>query len=285
MSVLHGGAAESQLDYVEQGFGRGGKEEDDDENYRDTRAEAKSAHASRMAALEAQAQAQARDRDRERERDEKNGSLGQGQVNGLNRTDFDAAEAKGGHRNQNQNQSQGRLVGDNTPPRRADSKGQQLVERGGDGYRLLGDLPGLGRDRAQQAADVKVALSLELPGEGRVGSNQGLGQGQGQGQRPAGAEPKRAVHDDGIPPEYKCAINGHVMKEPVRCLSSGIVFERATIELWLSTRGSVCPITNQPLDREDLQPADDLKNRIKRFHITQTSMRTAAKQEDDLYDF
>jgi hypothetical protein len=25
---------------------------------------------------------------------------------------------------------------------------QQLVERGGDGYRLLGDLPGLGRDRA-----------------------------------------------------------------------------------------------------------------------------------------
>jgi hypothetical protein len=68
-------------------------------------------------------------------------------------------------------------------------------------------------------------------------------------------------------------------------LSSGIVFERATIELWLSTRGSVCPITNQPLDREDLQPADDLKNRIKRFHITQTSMRTAAKQEDDLYDF
>lgn len=58
----------------------------------------------------------------------------------------------------------------------------------------------------------------------------------------------------------RCAINGHVLKEPVRS-PYGQVFERATIELWLTTRGSICPITNQPLTLADLKPADDLRVR------------------------
>jgi hypothetical protein len=75
------------------------------------------------------------------------------------------------------------------------------------------------------------------------------------------------------------------MKDPVRVGSTGPVFERATIELWLATRGSVCPITGEPLSKDDLQPADDLRNRIKRYHIEQTTRRTAANEDDDLYDF
>lgn len=51
MSVLHGGAA-AQLEYLS---GRtDGKEDEDDENYRDTRAEAKMAHANRLAHLQQQ---------------------------------------------------------------------------------------------------------------------------------------------------------------------------------------------------------------------------------------
>jgi hypothetical protein len=45
----------------------------------------------------------------------------------------------------------------------------------------------------------------------------------------------------------------------------------------------VCPITNAPLDKDGLEPADDLKNRIKRFHITQMSKHAA--DGDDVYDF
>lgn len=101
---------------------------------------------------------------------------------------------------------------------------------------------------------------------------------------PQSSQPKVSA-DPTIPKEFICAINGHVMKEPVRCLASGLVYERATIELWLATRGCVCPITNAPLERSDLVADDDLRNRIKRYHIQQTSMRTAAKMEDDLYDF
>lgn len=51
------------------------------------------------------------------------------------------------------------------------------------------------------------------------------------------------------------------MKEPVRSKKSGLVFERATIEVWLATRGSVCPITHEPLYREDLEVDEDLRSR------------------------
>lgn len=61
--------------------------------------------------------------------------------------------------------------------------------------------------------------------------------------------------------EFLCAINGHVMKDPVRVKSTGLVFELATIDLWLSTNGSVCPITNTLLERSDLERADDLRSR------------------------
>lgn len=62
--------------------------------------------------------------------------------------------------------------------------------------------------------------------------------------------------------EFLCAINGHVMKEPVRAKTTGLVFEAATIELWLATRGSICPITGSTLDKKDLVPADDLRNKL-----------------------
>lgn len=73
------------------------------------------------------------------------------------------------------------------------------------------------------------------------------------------------LHDNhqrnGFLQEFLCAINGHVMKEPVKARTSGLVFEHSTIELWLSTRGSVCPITNTVLEKSDLVPDDELRNR------------------------
>jgi hypothetical protein len=71
----------------------------------------------------------------------------------------------------------------------------------------------------------------------------------------------RRKSDPAIPAEFLCAINGHVMKDPVKVRSSGLVFEQATIELWLATRGNVCPITNTFLQKADLEAEDDLRNR------------------------
>lgn len=79
------------------------------------------------------------------------------------------------------------------------------------------------------------------------------------------------------------------MKEPIKARTTGLYFEAATIELWLNTRGAVCPITNTHLDRSDLEPAEDLRNRIKRYHIQQMTMHRTVSgvggNDDDLYDF
>lgn len=51
--------------------------------------------------------------------------------------------------------------------------------------------------------------------------------------------------DSSIPDEFLCSINGHIMRDPVRATRSNLVFEKATIQIWLQTRGQVCPITHE----------------------------------------
>ena len=86
-------------------------------------------------------------------------------------------------------------------------------------------------------------------------------------------DPTKKKTDSGVPEEFSCAINGHLMKEPVRT-PDGIVFERATIELWLDTRGSICPITGNELTKGDLVVDANLQAEIVRFHIKKTNMDT-----------
>ena len=148
----------------------------------------------------------------------------------------------------------------------------------------------MGPNKEKHQQDVKIALSLEIHNNiaGTSGSNaassfmkadaKSSGGGVSSGRAAAAAN-----HDPAIPQEFLCAINGHVMKEPVRVRSSGLVFELATIDLWLQTRGAVCPITNTQLERSDLEPADDLRNRcIQLFDIALVSMLTVFVQNQAL---
>jgi hypothetical protein len=89
---------------------------------------------------------------------------------------------------------------------------------------LLGDLPSL--ERKSGAADLShfVNLKLELPKPAKTTEAKN------------GPSGKKVAN--GVDPSMACAINGHLMKDPVRA-PNGIVFERATILLWLETRGQV----------------------------------------------
>lgn len=87
------------------------------------------------------------------------------------------------------------------------------------------------------------------------------------------------------------------MKEPMRVVGTDLCFEKATIEVWLNSRGQVCPIRNVPLFKDQLKLDEDLRNRIKRYHIEQTALRLVGQGStsgassqptndfDDLYDF
>ena len=275
MSVLNGGAA-GQLEYVlGKDSGREGDEENED--YDITRSEAKQAHAERMANINTNATtSQQSTADAAAEN--------QSSVDSAIETPSQLkSDAKGGA--DFDDDSKGAAA-----PQEAESKDAQSKSGGSvmsaamqekdNGRSLLGALPSFGK---RSAADVKVALSLQLPDDeqGKGGKNGGPGGILNDRGKPRG--PKKPS-DPNMPEDFVCAINGHVMKEPVKS-STGYYFERATIELWLSTRGSICPISHTPLTLEDLSPANNLRNEIKRYHIKQTSLRQATNDEDDLYDF
>ena len=81
----------------------------------------------------------------------------------------------------------------------------------------------------------------------------------------------KPVADSAVPRRLCCAINGHLMRDPVAG-ATGVAYERETIELWLETRGSVCPITGSPLEKIDLAADAALRNEIVRYHIARTTL-------------
>eukprot|EP00392_Amoebophrya_sp_AT5.2_P005236 g5245.t1 len=63
------------------------------------------------------------------------------------------------------------------------------------------------------------------------------------------------------PPEYRCEIDGKVMTNPIRS-PYGNYFEKKTLEKWIESCGSVCPLTQKPLRLEDCAKDSEMKHRI-----------------------
>uniref|UniRef100_A0A0G4IDP7 U-box domain-containing protein n=1 Tax=Chromera velia CCMP2878 TaxID=1169474 RepID=A0A0G4IDP7_9ALVE len=85
------------------------------------------------------------------------------------------------------------------------------------------------------------------------------GDSGGKERKASASSVYRSVVD--APEEYRCSLDGKLMTDPV-VSPYGSVFERATIERWLETCGSVCPLTDRPLHPEDLRLDRDLKKTI-----------------------
>jgi len=195
--------------------------------------------------------------------------------------------------------------GDRAGKKRGKGKGKKRSKKGGKTSRpgtanteasakpqrsLLGDLPTLANNKVGEG-DIRnfVDLKLELPQQranagkgGKKGGNSGFLQGAGGGLlSPSGKKVSK-----GAKSEFACEINGHLMKDPVRA-PNGHVFEKATILLWLETRGSVCPLTGDALCAEDLVPDKELRSKIMRHHISHAFKQDNGASElgDDLYDF
>lgn len=57
------------------------------------------------------------------------------------------------------------------------------------------------------------------------------------------------------------------MKQPTRASTSGLVFEKETIEKWLVANGSVCPVTGSELTQNDMEADAGLARRIGKFFV------------------
>ena len=163
---------------------------------------------------------------------------------------------------------------------------------------LLGDLPSLdgGRGSGSDRGSF-LQLDLELPEKMKkmnLATKSGDAVPRKGGLKANELTPSKYFHEEtGVPSEFACAINGHLMKEPVRT-PGGIVFEKDTILLWIKTRGQVCPISGDVLTEDMLEEDKDLGIEILRWNIKKTAMGGqrdsvigigGGEVEDDVYDF
>lgn len=72
----------------------------------------------------------------------------------------------------------------------------------------------------------------------------------------------RSVID--CPDDMRCSADGKVMVNPVRS-PYGHLFEKKTLERWITNCGSVCPITNKPLNMSDVTPDIEVRRKIVKF--------------------
>eukprot|EP00756_Hemistasia_phaeocysticola_P024398 Hpha_TRINITY_DN15948_c2_g3::TRINITY_DN15948_c2_g3_i2::g.71103::m.71103 len=152
-----------------------------------------------------------------------------------------------------------------------DSAVEVKESKGTGEYRLLGELP----DPKSAQREVEKKSGAELENEEAVDTDDRL-------VRPSAVA--ESVHAEGAAPSrFRCALNGHLMKDPVRS-PHGHVFERETILKWLDSAGSTCPITGKSLMKSDLEDDMGLRADIASWHI-QEQVKVNDEDEFDVYDF
>lgn len=73
-----------------------------------------------------------------------------------------------------------------------------------------------------------------------------------------------------IPNQYRCPISLELMKDPVT-LSTGITYDRASIETWIEAGNRTCPITNQVLKTLEPIPNHALRKMIQDWCVDNSS--------------
>ncbi|KAL3630396.1 hypothetical protein CASFOL_023380 [Castilleja foliolosa] len=74
-----------------------------------------------------------------------------------------------------------------------------------------------------------------------------------------------------IPCHFRCPISLDLMKDPVS-LSTGITYDRESIEKWIDSGHATCPVTNQPLRSFDQIPNHAIRKMIQEWCVENKSL-------------
>ncbi|XP_072992924.1 U-box domain-containing protein 21-like [Typha latifolia] len=83
-------------------------------------------------------------------------------------------------------------------------------------------------------------------------------------QKPPDSEPP-------VPAHFRCPISLELMKDPVTA-TSGITYDRQSIEAWLDTGRATCPVTSHELKIEDLTPNHSIRRMIQDWCVANRSL-------------
>ncbi|KAK4275003.1 hypothetical protein QN277_018149 [Acacia crassicarpa] len=78
------------------------------------------------------------------------------------------------------------------------------------------------------------------------------------------------VADVVVPTHFRCPITLDLMSDPVT-LSTGITYDRDSIEKWIESGNRTCPVTNQPLTTFDMIPNHAIRKMIQEWCVQHRS--------------
>lgn len=106
----------------------------------------------------------------------------------------------------------------------------------------------------------------------RSGSGSGSrhrGGGGGKKESPKGIN-NSSIMELTIPTHFRCPISLDLMKDPVS-LSTGITYDRESIDTWFNTGNATCPVTNHTLRNLDQVPNHSLRKMIQDWCVANKS--------------
>ena len=145
-----------------------------------------------------------------------------------------------------------------TPPGFGSSQGR---------FRLLGHLPTFDAHRQERVNDAHDLSQQNKEKEARRRKQEKKRRKKSQRRAAERRKLKERRTESDCPEEFRCALDGCIMKQPTRAVTSGLVFEKESIEKWLAKSGDICPVTGQALRKENLEPDAVLARRIGKFFI------------------
>ncbi|MED6143286.1 hypothetical protein PIB30_004789 [Stylosanthes scabra] len=83
-------------------------------------------------------------------------------------------------------------------------------------------------------------------------------------------QPPSADDDIVIPPHFCCPVTLDIMKDPVT-LSTGITYDRDSIDTWLQSGNNTCPVTKQLLTTSDVIPNHAIRKMIQDWCVDNSS--------------
>ena len=113
-------------------------------------------------------------------------------------------------------------------------------------FRLLGDLPSFEAHKEERSTEAQELHKKNKKKKKR--------------------KRKTKPRNSNCPPEFRCNIDGCLMKMPMRT-KGGLYFEKDTIEKWIGRCGQICPVTGDPLALKDLVYDEVMSNNIQKYNV------------------
>ncbi|RLN74258.1 hypothetical protein BBJ28_00009014 [Nothophytophthora sp. Chile5] len=159
-----------------------------------------------------------------------------------------------------------------SPPKREEKPRNTVPLSRKEEYELLGDLPNLNAISIQDA-DGDDGDAVDEDDDAKASAPDSPSKEKSKKRKDPSKKKKKKASSRDVPSEFKCAVSLKLLKQPLRS-PYGHVFECQVIEAWFRDFGNRCPLTGEPLTRQQLVDDEKLREEIREWKSGPSKAKT-----------